>query len=87
MRRYFVPLPQPTYSCSFNSIETVWNLAKNFYMKISLINDAQLANEYAFRELVLRSLRSADESVPNVLRVNNGFLREVLDPHYQEAII
>ena len=77
IRNRFIPLPQPTQSSPFNCIETVWSLAKRYYVRLSLLHRATFG-EKKFYELVLLSCRSADLAIPNILRVNHGYIREYL---------
>lgn len=35
---YVIPLPQVTYSSNFNSIETIWSIAKRSYFKHRLLD-------------------------------------------------
>ena len=75
---YVIPLPQVTYSSNFNSIETIWSIAKRSYFKHRLLDKYKLTEEQ-FKARVRASITSIKPSViKRVMSANRAYLRTYL---------
>ena len=75
VQRYFRPLKNVPYSCQFNAIEAVWGVAKNNFVKLSMLQEHWYTNE-EFYELVRRSLTMISrDTMAGLMRSNHAYLR------------
>ncbi len=76
--RYFRPLKNVPYSCAFNTIEAVWSVTKNNFVKLTM----QLNHWYddeEFYSLVRRSCTMIPRAtIKNLMRSNHAYIRSVL---------
>ena len=67
---HFKGLQMPPYSCEFNSIETIWAVAKANFAKLCLVN-AQPMTRSRFEQLVLQSLTMISPTKVNNIYTHN----------------
>ena len=82
--RAFQPLPQVSYSSNFNSIETVWSVAKRYFYRRRLAAGGYL-DEASFRALVAASLDQISAvTAAGILNVNRAYIRDYLEKQLPE---
>ena len=73
LSKYFKVLRLPTYSCEFNSIETIWGLAKQRLKKIMLMQTEEVSKTY-FNDLVRQALAIDKSVVGSVIKSNRSHI-------------
>ena len=77
--KWFRPLPQVSYSSNFNSVETVWSLAKRHYFRHRLFDRQKLTAD-AFKQRVAESVLAINQATVNrVLYANRAYIRQYLE--------
>ena len=78
MQKHFYPFPQTSYSSNFNTIETVWGIAKRNFGKL-VISERRHVDTQKHRQLVEAATEMVTQrQIRGVLRANRSYIRTCL---------